>query len=121
MDWYLLLKAFLGFAIVLIIQLFARSNLYYIAALVPLFPSMALLSYYFVGQTQSAGKLQETIVFGMLSLLTYFSFLLALLISTRHLKITPSLLLASVVWFVVAAIQIQIWPWLKPVLGIKAL
>lgn len=121
MDLSLLLKAFIGFVIVLVIQLFARSKHYYIAALIPLFPSMALLSYYFVGQTQSADRLRETIIFGMISLVTYFSFLLALLISTKYLKIVPSLLLSSAVWFVVAFVQIQAWPYLKLLLGLRPL
>ena len=56
----------------------------------------------------------------MLSLITYFSFLLALLIATRHVKIIPALFIAAAVWFAVATVQIQLWPWLKPLLGIKA-
>lgn len=118
MDIATLLKAGIGFLIVLVVQLFARSRYYYLAALVPLFPSMALFSYYFVGEGQSRARLEETIVFGMVSLLTYFSFLLALLIAVRHfqLRIVPALLAASLVWFLAAAVQIQLWPWLRPLL-----
>lgn len=121
MDFATLLKASTGFLIVLVVQLFARSRYYYLAALVPLFPSMALFSYYFVGQGQSSARLEETIVFGMVSLLTYFSFLLALLVAVRHfqMRIVPALSVASLVWFAVAAVQIQLWPWLRPLLGLR--
>lgn len=121
MDVATFLKAGIGFLIVLVIQLFARSRFYYLAALVPLFPSMALFSYYFVGQGQSSARLEETIVFGMVSLLTYFSFLLALLVAVRHFqwRIVPALFAASLVWFAVAAVQIQLWPWLRPLLGLR--
>lgn len=121
MDFATLLKASTGFLIVLVVQLFARSRYYYLAALVPLFPSMALFSYYFVGQGQSNARLEETIVFGMVSLLTYFSFLLALLVAVRHfqMRIVPALSVASLVWFAVAAVQIQLWPWLRPLLGLR--
>ena len=44
MDFSILAKAFVGFAIVLVIQLFAHSKLYYISALLPLFPSLAIFS-----------------------------------------------------------------------------
>ncbi|MBS1210253.1 MAG: GlpM family protein [Proteobacteria bacterium] len=120
MDVSILAKAFVGFAIVLVIQLFAHSKLYYISALLPLFPSLAIFSYYFVGQEQSVERLQETIAFGMLSLVTYLCFLVTLFIVVRHLRITPALLVASAAWFGVAAIQIQIWPYLRPLLGLKA-
>lgn len=118
MDIATLLKAGIGFLIVLVVQLLACSRYYYLAALVPLFPSMALFSYYFVGGGQSRARLEETIIFGMVSLLTYFSFLLALLIAVRHfqLRIVPALLVASLVWCLVAAVQIQLWPWLRPLL-----
>ena len=113
MSLSLVLKALLGFVIVLLVQLFARSKHYYVAALVPLFPSLGIFSYYFVGNEQGPQKLQETILFGMLSLLTYFSFLLALLIGVRHFKVGTSLIVASGAWFAVAAAQIKAWPWIK--------
>jgi uncharacterized membrane protein (GlpM family) len=116
MSLSLALKAFLGFVIVLLVQLFARSKHYYVAALVPLFPSLGIFSYYFVGDEQGPRKLQETILFGMVSLLTYFSFLLALLIGIRHFRVVTSLLVASATWFAVAAAQIKAWPWIKGML-----
>lgn len=117
MDTATLVKASLGFFLVLIIQIAARSKLYYVAALIPLFPSLAMFSYYFVGSTQSVARLQETIAFGMLSLITYLCFLIALFLAVRHLRIAPALLLASAVWFAVAGVEIRAWPWLKPLLG----
>lgn len=113
MSLSLVLKAVLGFVIVLLVQLFARSKHYYVAALVPLFPSLGIFSYYFVGNEQGPQKLQETILFGMVSLLTYFSFLLALLIGVRHFRVGTSLIVASAAWFAVAAAQIKAWPWIK--------
>ncbi|GAB2905508.1 GlpM family protein [Uliginosibacterium flavum] len=120
MDAATLIKSSLGFVLVLIIQLAARSKLYYLSALIPLFPSLAMFSYYFVGSSQSVERLQETIAFGMLSLITYLCFLIALFISVRYLRIAPALLLASAVWFGVAFVEIRAWPYLKPLLGFNA-
>lgn len=61
----------------------------------PLFPSLGIFSYYFVGNEQGPQKLQETILFGMVSLLTYFSFRLALLIGVRHFRVGTSLIRLS--------------------------
>ncbi|WP_157288499.1 GlpM family protein [Uliginosibacterium gangwonense] len=116
----MLAKSSIGFFLVLLIQLAARSKWYYLSALLPLFPSMALFSYYFVGQNHSVETLQETIVFGMFSLLPYFCFLLALYFSVRGFRIVPALWLASGAWLVVAAVQIQAWPWVRAALGFRA-
>lgn len=103
------LKAFIGFIIVFIIQILSKSKNYVLAALVPLFPSLGIFSYYFVSKEYGANKLQETIIFGMLSLATYFSFLLALLVFSKHFKIIQSLFMASGVWFICAFIQTNVW------------
>jgi membrane protein GlpM len=109
MNLQMLLKSGIAFLLVFIIQLCTKSKYYFISALIPLFPSIAMFSYYFVGKQGDYNKLSKTIQFGMLSLITYFSFLLALLILSKRLPITLSLFLSSLVWFIVAGIQITIW------------
>jgi len=109
LDFQIILKSLIGFAIVFVIQLLSNSKYYIFAALVPLFPSMAIFSYYFVGQQNDVAKLQETIIFGMISLLTYFFFLLGLLIFSKHFNIVIALLLAVGVWFVFAVGQTFVW------------
>ncbi len=109
LDLMVFLKAFIGFVIVFVIQIFSKSKSYVLAALMPLFPLMGIFSYYFVSKEYGSNKLQETIIFGMLSLITYFSFLLALLIFSKHFKIIQSLILASGAWFICAFIQTNIW------------
>ena len=109
MKLELLVKSLIGFVLVLVIQLFSKSKYYVISALVPLFPSLAIFSYYFVGSQGDIDKLSKTIIFGMLSLITYFSFLLALLILSKKMAIVPALICSSLVWFGVAAIQIFLW------------
>jgi uncharacterized membrane protein (GlpM family) len=109
LDISIFLKAFIGFVIVFLIQILSKSKNYVLAALIPLFPSLGIFSYYFVSREYGGHKLQETIIFGMLSLVTYFGFLLALLIFSKHFKIVQSLIMASGVWFLCAFIQTNIW------------
>ena len=45
----LFIKALIGAGVVVLIQLLTRSQNYYIAGLVPLFPTFALISHYMVG------------------------------------------------------------------------
>ena len=62
--------------IVIVIQLLARSKSFYIAGLVPLFPTFTLISNYIVGTERSPAELKQTVLFGMLSIVPYFSYLL---------------------------------------------
>ena len=109
MNFELFLKSGIGFVLLLVIQLLSKSKHYVLSALVPLFPSLAIFSYYFVGIQGDLDKLSKTIIFGMLSLITYFSFLLALLILSKKMAIVPALICSSLVWFGVAGIQIFLW------------
>jgi membrane protein GlpM len=105
----MLTKALIGFALVLVIQILAKSRLYYISALVPLFPSIGLFSYYFVSVEKGTDQLRETILFGMLSLLPYFFFLASLYFLVKYLDIVVSLICSSIVWFAVAGVQVLLW------------
>ena len=68
----LLLKAALGAAVVVILAALAKTRNYYIAGLVPLFPTFALIAHYIVGKGRSLDDLKTTILFGMWSIIPYF-------------------------------------------------
>ena len=55
------LKALIGAAVVVVIQLLTRSRNYYIAGLAPLFPTLALISHYLVGSQRTTTELKTTI------------------------------------------------------------
>jgi len=53
----LFLKAALGAAVVLILAALAKTKNYYIAGLVPLFPTFALIAHYIVGKGRTDHRL----------------------------------------------------------------
>ena len=59
----LFIKALVGAAVVVMIQVLTRSKNYYIAGLVPLFPTFALISHYLVGSQRTITELKTTIIF----------------------------------------------------------
>ena len=61
----LVIKAALGALVVLLIGILAKTKNYYIAGLVPLFPTFALIAHYIVGKGRSLDDLKTTILFGM--------------------------------------------------------
>jgi membrane protein GlpM len=74
----LALKALIGAVVVLLIAVLSRTRTFYIAGLVPLFPTFALVAHSIVGTERSAADLRATIVFGMWSIIPYFAYLAAL-------------------------------------------
>lgn len=67
----LFLKCILGAVVVLLISILSKSKAFYIAGLVPLFPTFALIAHVIVSQQQGAAALQKTALFGLWSLIPY--------------------------------------------------
>lgn len=105
----LFVKALAGAVVVIVIHLLSRTKNYYIAGLVPLFPTFALISHYIVGSARTTSELKETIVFGMLSLIPYLVYLVAVYYLVDRLKLELSLLLGVLFWAISAATLILAW------------
>lgn len=113
----LFLRALVGAAVVVVIALLSRSRSYFIAGLVPLFPTFALIAHYIVGSERSAADLRTTALFGMWSLIPYFAYLAAVYILIARYPLIPTLVVATLVWLVAAAILVALWTRLHPSSG----
>jgi len=105
----LLFKSLLGALAVLLINLLSRSRNYYIAGLVPLFPTFALIAHYIVGSERSAVELKTTVLFGMWSLLPYFLYLFTLYCLADRLRLPWALASATAAWGAAALLLILAW------------
>ena len=105
----LILKAALGAGVVIILAMLAKTKNYYIAGLVPLFPTFALIAHYIVGKSRSVDDLKTTIVFGMWSIIPYFVYLAALYILVDRMRLEASLALAAVAWLMAATVLVSVW------------
>lgn len=105
----LIFKALLGAAVVVILAALAKTKNYYIAGLVPLFPTFALIAHYIVGKSRSLDDLKTTILFGMWSIIPYFVYLAALYVLVDRLRLEVSLALAAVAWLIAATILVTLW------------
>lgn len=105
----LLLRALFGAGVVVVIQLLARTRSYYIAGLVPLFPTFTLISNYIVGTERTVAELKTTLRFSMASMVPYGVYLIALYLLVDRLKFRMALLGAVVCWAVVAVVLIVLW------------
>lgn len=105
----LMFKALLGAAVVVILAALAKTRNYYIAGLVPLFPTFALIAHYIVGKGRSLEDLKTTIVFGMWSIIPYFIYLATLYVMVDRMRLEASLAVAAVAWLVAATALVSIW------------
>jgi membrane protein GlpM len=94
---------------VIVIQLLSGTKNYYIAGLVPLFPTFALISHYIVGTERTTSELKETVLFGMFSLFPYLVYLIALYFFVDRCKLVLALFAAASLWLVAAAMLVVFW------------
>lgn len=105
----LLGKAVIGALMVLLIGLLARTRNYYIAGLLPLFPTFALMAHYIVGSERGIADLKATIVFGLWAVVPYVAYLVALYWLLDRLRLLPALACALLVWCMFAAAAVLLW------------
>ncbi|MBN6516773.1 GlpM family protein [Acinetobacter pittii] len=107
--WALFLKCMLGAGVVLIISILSKSKAFYIAGLVPLFPTFALIAHVIVYQQKGAEALQKTALFGLWSLIPYAIYLVAIYVLATRMSMWSCLGLATLCWVVAAAGLIYGW------------
>ncbi|MDE2092885.1 MAG: GlpM family protein [Burkholderiales bacterium] len=105
----LFLKSLLGALAVLVIALLSRSKLFFVAGLVPLFPTFALIAHYVVGTERSAADLRATALFGLWSLVPYAVYLLAVYALSVRFALAPTLVLATLAWVAAAGVLLLVW------------
>lgn len=105
----LILKAALGAGVVLILAALSKTRNYYIAGLVPLFPTFALIAHFIVGKSRSLDDLKTTILFGMWSIIPYFVYLAALYLMVDRMRLELSLAMAALAWLAAASLLVFCW------------
>ncbi len=105
----LFLKSLLGAAAVLIIALLSRSKSFYVAGLVPLFPTFALIAHAIVGAERGTADLRTTALFGLWSLIPYAVYLLAVYWLSARLALAPTLITATLAWVAAATLLLLAW------------
>ncbi|POB29117.1 hypothetical protein CRN47_01655 [Vibrio vulnificus] len=105
----LFLKSLLGAAAVIIIALLSKSKNFYIAGLVPLFPTFALIAHFIVGSERSMEELRQTALFGLWSLLPYAAYLAAVYYFSYRFSLVTTLSAATVIWLMAASLLIVAW------------
>lgn len=113
----LFLKSLLGAVAVLLIALLSRSKSYYIAGLVPLFPTFALIAHAIVGSERGAAELRTTALFGLCALVPYAVYLLTVFWLSVRLSLVSTLVTATLAWTVTTGVLLLLWSRYAPASG----
>lgn len=103
------LKMLIGALMVLVIQLFAQTRFFYLAALAPLFPTFTLISHFLVGTQRSTADFKVALIFSMLGIIPHLIYTLVVFFSFSHIGLYKALLLGVVGWLFAAAILVLAW------------
>ena len=106
----LFLKCLLGAVAVLVIALLSKTRNFYVAGLVPLFPTFALIAHYIVGTDRSPADLRTTALFGLASLVPYAVYLGVVVALALRLSLHATLGFATLAWCGAAAVLLLVWP-----------
>ncbi|NDJ80909.1 GlpM family protein [Vibrio campbellii] len=111
----LFLKSLLGAVAVLIIAMLSKSKSFYIAGLVPLFPTFALIAHFIVGSERDMEALRQTAQFGIYSLIPYAAYLISVFYFSYRLSLVGTLTAATLVWVMFASMLLAFWTrWMVP-------
>ncbi|WP_177173104.1 GlpM family protein [Rosenbergiella nectarea] len=105
----MLFKAVIGALVVVLIGVLSKSRNYYIAGLIPLFPTFALIAHYIVGSERSIEALKTTIIFGLWAVIPYIVYLVSLYFLLNILKLPVALTATIGCWMLAAWVLIQLW------------
>lgn len=107
------LKILIGALMVLLIQLFAQTKFFYLAALAPLFPTFTLISHFIVGTERSAADLRVALIFSMLGVIPHLIYTFVVFFSISYVSLYKALLLGVVAWTVAATILVLAWQYIQ--------
>ena len=105
----LFVKGLIGAIIVILISLLAKTKYYFLAGMIPLFPTFAVMAHYIAGKANTNAEFKNVLLFGMWSLLPYFAYLLTVYLLHSRETLVVTLFSGIIVWFVVAAPLVYFW------------
>lgn len=105
----LILKALLGALVVVLIGLLSKTRSYYLAGLLPLFPTFALIAHYIVANERGLDALRTTILFGIWAVIPYLVYLISLYFFIGPLRLPYALLGSVLCWALSAWLLVVLW------------
>jgi membrane protein GlpM len=107
MDY--IIKGGLGAIVVLLIAFLSKSKYVYLAGLAPLFPTFALFAHLLSFQSGGASALKEVAYFGLLSIIPYAAYLLAIIFLIDRTELSRAITISLLIWCLSSAAIVYSW------------
>lgn len=102
-------KIAVGAVLIILIHLVALSKNFLLSALIPLFPTFTLIALSTIGMERSIVDLQKTILFGMVSMVPYFLYMLAMYLTISKFNLHNALMFSTGCWVIAAVLVVYSW------------
>ncbi|MBT3393551.1 MAG: hypothetical protein HN411_00360 [Waddliaceae bacterium] len=102
-------KAIIGALVVVAIGLVTKTRYYFLAGLLPLFPTFALMGHYIAGNANTPEQFREIVIFGMLAIIPYFIYLGTVYFFHTKMTLIPTLSVGVIAWALSSVILVFIW------------
>lgn len=95
---------------VVVIGVLSQSRSFYVAGLVPLFPTFSLIAHWVVGTDRPVRDLRQTILFGILGMIPYLAYLVVMYFLVVRVRLLTAMAASTGVWLIVAIGLVMAWP-----------
>lgn len=106
---YYVLTGIAGACVAIIISILARSNLYILAGLAPLFPTFGLFAHILAYKAGGVTQLREVALFGAYSIIPYITYIAIIYLLADKVRFELLIASAILLWAITAAIIYFAW------------
>lgn len=106
---YYIFSAIAGAIVAVIIALLARSQLYILAGLAPLFPTFALFAHILSFKNGGITQVRDVALFGLWSMIPYFFYVGSIYLTVSIMRFEYSVLISLCLWCLSAFALFMLW------------
>ena len=93
----------------MLLAVIAKSKFLFIAGLIPLFPTFAVMAHVIAGNTGGPEAVKQVAWFGMLAIIPYSGYLLTMIHTVEQYRMSLAITFSVGAWIVLSAIIVFLW------------
>ena len=106
---YYVLSGLAGAVVAIFVAVLARSNLYVLAGLAPLFPTFAVFAHLLSHKNGGIEQVRDVALFGMFAVIPYLAYVATLYFGLEKMRFEWALTTGIVFWCITAFILFAVW------------
>ena len=106
---YYLINALLGAAVAVGIAYISRTSAYFLAGLLPFFPTFTLFAHIAAYNAGGVGQVRQVAIFGIIAFIPALAYILTVIFAMPYMKFWVAVCVALAVWSAAAILVIYGW------------